>query len=161
MNKDELKGKSENLKGRLKEAAGIVADDAQLEKEGADEREIGEAREQLGCDERTVEQLGAAFCLNGSNELLALLVLIELRLEAEQSLQHLGHRIALLATLAQHATEAFRARDATCAGAIHRDVAVPLEQAHHPADLLEQLALLGRGEQRHESTVFQRAAPLA
>lgn len=63
MNQDELKGKGENLKGRLKEAAGIVTNDSKLEKEGADERDLGQAREQLGAARRKVgeaiEDLGS------------------------------------------------------------------------------------------------------
>ena len=62
MNKDELKGKAENLKGRVKEAAGVVANDPELEQEGADERAEGEVREDLGAARRkvgeTIEDLG-------------------------------------------------------------------------------------------------------
>jgi uncharacterized protein YjbJ (UPF0337 family) len=47
MNRAEREGKFENLKGRVKEAAGVLADDPRLEKEGADERSVGEAREKL------------------------------------------------------------------------------------------------------------------
>lgn len=54
MNQDELKGKTENLKGRIKEAAGIVTDHPELEKQGADERATGEARENLGAARRKV-----------------------------------------------------------------------------------------------------------
>ena len=62
MNKDERDGRVEGLKGRLKEAAGIVADNPELEKEGADERAVGEAREDLGKARRklgeAIEDLG-------------------------------------------------------------------------------------------------------
>jgi uncharacterized protein YjbJ (UPF0337 family) len=54
MNKDEREGKAENLKGRLKEAAGVVTDNPELEKEGADERALGEARQDLGAARRKV-----------------------------------------------------------------------------------------------------------
>ena len=54
MNQDERNGKAQNFKGRLKEAAGIVADDPELEKEGAEERSLGEAREKLGEARRKV-----------------------------------------------------------------------------------------------------------
>jgi uncharacterized protein YjbJ (UPF0337 family) len=54
MNEDEVKGKSENLKGRVKEAAGVVSGDPELEKEGADERAEGQAREDLGTARRKV-----------------------------------------------------------------------------------------------------------
>jgi len=62
MNKDERQGKLENLKGRVKEAAGTLADDPDLEKEGADERAEGAARETVGRARRkvgeAVEELG-------------------------------------------------------------------------------------------------------
>ena len=54
MNRDERKGKAESLKGRVKEAAGIVPGDEELEKEGADERAKGAAREGLGKARRKV-----------------------------------------------------------------------------------------------------------
>ena len=54
MNKDEFEGKKENLKGRIKEAAGTITGDKELESEGADERASGAAREQLGRARRKV-----------------------------------------------------------------------------------------------------------
>lgn len=54
MNQDEREGKKENLKGRVKEAAGILIDDKQLEKEGSRERSEGEARETIGKARRKV-----------------------------------------------------------------------------------------------------------
>jgi uncharacterized protein YjbJ (UPF0337 family) len=48
MNRDEREGKSENLKGRVKEAAGALLDDENLQKEGADQRERGELQEDIG-----------------------------------------------------------------------------------------------------------------
>ena len=82
--------------------------------------------------------------LDRLDEPLALLVLVHLGLEADQPLQQPGRRVALLAALAQHLAEAFGARDAVGAGPVHGHVAVALEQAHQPADLVEHLALLGR-----------------
>ena len=38
MNKDELTGKTDSVKGRVKEAAGVHLDNDELEKEGGDER---------------------------------------------------------------------------------------------------------------------------
>lgn len=62
MNRDELEGKKENLKGRLKEAAGALTGDDRLRQEGADEREDGKAREDLGKLRRkageAIEELG-------------------------------------------------------------------------------------------------------
>ena len=57
MNKDEMKGKAENLKGRAKEAAGAVTNNPELEQEGADERALGQAREDAG---RTRREVGEA-----------------------------------------------------------------------------------------------------
>ncbi|MEX0880889.1 MAG: CsbD family protein [Thermoanaerobaculia bacterium] len=54
MNQDERTGKKENLKGRLKEAAGILIDDKDLEKEGSKERAVGETRETIGKARRKV-----------------------------------------------------------------------------------------------------------
>jgi len=62
MNRDEREGKIENLKGRAKEAAGVLADNPELEKEGAEERAVGEAREKLAEARRkageAIEELG-------------------------------------------------------------------------------------------------------
>jgi uncharacterized protein YjbJ (UPF0337 family) len=62
MNRDEAEGKLENLKGRAKEAAGVLADDPELEEEGADERDMGKAREDLAAARRkageAIEDLG-------------------------------------------------------------------------------------------------------
>jgi uncharacterized protein YjbJ (UPF0337 family) len=54
MNRDERDGKTEQLKGRVKEAAGIVTGNEDLERKGADERSEGEAREGLGRVRRKV-----------------------------------------------------------------------------------------------------------
>jgi uncharacterized protein YjbJ (UPF0337 family) len=54
MNKDEREGKAENLKGRVKQAAGALIDDPELEKEGADERAKGELKEGFGKARRGV-----------------------------------------------------------------------------------------------------------
>ena len=54
MNKDERDGEVENLKGRVKEAAGVVTGNRDLEKEGAEERAEGEARKDLGEARRKV-----------------------------------------------------------------------------------------------------------
>jgi uncharacterized protein YjbJ (UPF0337 family) len=62
MNRDERKGWTENLEGRLKEATGVVAGKPELEEEGARERAEGEARQKLGEARRdvgeAVEELG-------------------------------------------------------------------------------------------------------
>ena len=54
MNKEEREGKAQNLKGRFKEAAGVVANDPELEEEGGDERAVGQAREDLAAARRKV-----------------------------------------------------------------------------------------------------------
>ena len=38
MNRDEVTGKAENVKGRIKEAAGVITGNRDLESEGAGER---------------------------------------------------------------------------------------------------------------------------
>jgi uncharacterized protein YjbJ (UPF0337 family) len=48
MNKDELKGKAENLKGRAKEAAGALTGDKRKEGEGLFDRVRGAVREKVG-----------------------------------------------------------------------------------------------------------------
>ena len=60
--------------------------------------------------------------------------------------------------LPQHPGEAVGARDAVGAGPVHRDVAVALEQAHEPADLVEHHPLVRCGEQGGEPAVVERAA---
>ena len=48
MNRDEREGKTENLKGRVKEATGALLGDEELQKEGADQRAAGELQEDVG-----------------------------------------------------------------------------------------------------------------
>lgn len=48
MNKDELGGKMENLKGRTKEAAGALTGNKKTEAEGVVERVAGAVRENVG-----------------------------------------------------------------------------------------------------------------
>ena len=48
MNKDELKGKAENLKGRVKQAVGSLIGDKRTEGEGLLDRVRGAVREKLG-----------------------------------------------------------------------------------------------------------------
>jgi uncharacterized protein YjbJ (UPF0337 family) len=48
MNKDELKGKLENLKGRAKEALGSLSGDKETQAEGTVERVKGAAQEKVG-----------------------------------------------------------------------------------------------------------------
>jgi len=48
MNKDQLKGKVENIKGRVKEAAGSLSGDKETQAEGTVERVKGAAQEKLG-----------------------------------------------------------------------------------------------------------------
>ena len=62
MNRDEIKGKVENVKGRAKDAAGVLTGNRRLESEGKDERDAGAAREGAGRVRRkvgeAVEDLG-------------------------------------------------------------------------------------------------------
>ena len=54
MNRDEYEGKKESFQGAVKETAGKVTGNERLEKEGADERAHGEAREAVGKARREV-----------------------------------------------------------------------------------------------------------
>ena len=54
MNRDEIEGKKENIKGRIKEAAGTLTGNPDLESEGANERAGGVLQEELGRARRKV-----------------------------------------------------------------------------------------------------------
>lgn len=63
-NKDEIKGKLDQAKGGLKETAGRVLNDRDLESEGTADRAGGELREGFGTARRkvgeTIEDIGDA-----------------------------------------------------------------------------------------------------
>ena len=52
--KDQARGKFENLKGKVKEVAGIITGHRKLEAEGKDQKRAGKAREKLGQVEKVV-----------------------------------------------------------------------------------------------------------
>ena len=54
MNRNEREGKKKNVKGRAKEAAGILTGNKNLESEGARERAEGVAQERIGNASRKV-----------------------------------------------------------------------------------------------------------
>lgn len=54
MNRDEIDGKKNNLAGRVKEAAGTLTGNKELESEGADQRASGAVEEGLGKARRKV-----------------------------------------------------------------------------------------------------------
>ena len=54
MNQDETHGKVENLKGRVKEAAGVLTGNRALEQEGANQRADGAVQEGVGKARRKV-----------------------------------------------------------------------------------------------------------
>jgi uncharacterized protein YjbJ (UPF0337 family) len=54
MNKDEVQGKARNLKGRVKEAAGALTGNKQLESDGANDRASGAAQDTVGKARRKV-----------------------------------------------------------------------------------------------------------
>jgi uncharacterized protein YjbJ (UPF0337 family) len=54
MNRDEAEGKARNLKGRVKEAAGVVTGNKQLESEGANDRAAGAVQDVVGKARRKV-----------------------------------------------------------------------------------------------------------
>jgi uncharacterized protein YjbJ (UPF0337 family) len=53
---DESEGKVENLKGRVKQAAGAVTGDKSLEAEGAVDRAKGAAKEKVGEAKRKLDE---------------------------------------------------------------------------------------------------------
>ena len=56
MNRDEIKGKAEKVKGVAKEKAGELIDDPELEAKGEAERAAGELREGFGKAKRKVKE---------------------------------------------------------------------------------------------------------
>jgi uncharacterized protein YjbJ (UPF0337 family) len=54
MNRDELEGKKEQLKGKMKQAAGDLTDDDQLHDEGVADEAAGDVQEGLGRGRRKV-----------------------------------------------------------------------------------------------------------
>jgi len=56
MNRDEIKGKAEKAKGYIKEEAGELLNDPELEAEGRSERTAGKLREGFGKAKRKVEE---------------------------------------------------------------------------------------------------------
>jgi uncharacterized protein YjbJ (UPF0337 family) len=57
MNRDELEGKKHDVKGRVKEAAGTLTGNEDLESEGAAERTGGELQEGFGKARRKVGEV--------------------------------------------------------------------------------------------------------
>ena len=56
MNKDELKGKAEQAKGKVKEKAGELIDDPELQAKGAADQAAGKVREGFGTAKRKVSE---------------------------------------------------------------------------------------------------------
>jgi uncharacterized protein YjbJ (UPF0337 family) len=56
MNKDELKGKAEAVKGKVKQAAGDLTDDEQLRDEGVVDEVAGDTQAALGRAKRKVSE---------------------------------------------------------------------------------------------------------
>jgi uncharacterized protein YjbJ (UPF0337 family) len=54
MNRDELDGKAESIKGKMKQAAGDLTDDERLHDEGVADEAAGETKEALGRGRRKV-----------------------------------------------------------------------------------------------------------
>ena len=48
MNKDQKDGAGQNIKGRIKEAAGVVSGNKKLEREGLADRVVGAVKEAVG-----------------------------------------------------------------------------------------------------------------
>jgi len=64
MNRDEIEGKAEALKGKVKQAAGDLSDDPALKQEGQDDEVAGKAQDAVGYGRRkvgeAVEKVGDA-----------------------------------------------------------------------------------------------------
>jgi uncharacterized protein YjbJ (UPF0337 family) len=54
MNRDEIEGKAEALKGKMKQAAGDLTDDARLHDEGVADEAAGDTQEAVGRGRRKV-----------------------------------------------------------------------------------------------------------
>ena len=54
MNRDEIDGKTDQIKGKLKQAAGDLTDDEQLRGEGAADEMVGNVKEGFGRGRRKV-----------------------------------------------------------------------------------------------------------
>lgn len=57
MKQQEARGKMNNLKGRVKEAVGIITGDSKLEHEGLGQRAKGAVQEKVGKARRKVSEL--------------------------------------------------------------------------------------------------------
>lgn len=57
MNQDEIKGKAEQAKGKVKEKVGEWTDDPELEAEGIVDQASGEVREKVGTAKRKAEDV--------------------------------------------------------------------------------------------------------
>jgi uncharacterized protein YjbJ (UPF0337 family) len=57
MNRDELEGKAEALKGRIKQTAGNLTNDPDLEDEGAADEAAGKAQDAIGRARRKVGEV--------------------------------------------------------------------------------------------------------
>jgi uncharacterized protein YjbJ (UPF0337 family) len=57
MSNEDITGKAENLKGRVKQAAGSLTGDKKLEAEGAVDRVKGAAREKVGEAKRKLDDV--------------------------------------------------------------------------------------------------------
>jgi len=54
MNRDEIEGKAEAVKGKFKQAAGDLTDDEQLREEGQGDEAAGKAKDAVGYGRRKV-----------------------------------------------------------------------------------------------------------
>ena len=61
MNRDEISGKSEQIKGKLKQAAGDLTDDARLRDEGVADEAAGDVQEGFGRGRRKVRRSDRRF----------------------------------------------------------------------------------------------------
>src|SRR5437764_4354439 len=116
--------------------------------------DLGERREVLRRRPDLVEQRLPALGLHRLDEPLPQLVLQKLGLDAEQALDDAG-RTTPAPPLVQHPLEAIGTGDEAGARPVHGDVAVALEQAHHPLDLAQHRLLVGAGDEGDQAALVE------
>jgi uncharacterized protein YjbJ (UPF0337 family) len=57
MNRDEIEGQAEELKGKIKQGVGNLTDDPRLEDEGVDDEAAGNAQKSFGTAKRKVGEV--------------------------------------------------------------------------------------------------------
>src|SRR4051794_10877718 len=107
----------------------------------------------------SVEALHAHQIDDAADERPAVGVLLHLLLEAEQTAQHANERAPALAPLGEPLAQRLDRRDDVRADAVHHVLGVPLHQAHHRGDPVQDLPLARVTDQGQQT--FAVAVPAA